>query len=60
MPMAKCYGIAVNMNLVYDKCGLMGQCVVCGGEYLSGFYSLLGIGLTYMWGWKYVFAEECI
>jgi len=45
---------------VYSKYGLLGQRVVCGGECLVGFSSLLGTGLTYTWGGKHVFSEGCI
>ena len=58
MPTAKCYDIAVNM----DWCTANVACWdnVCGGECLPGFYSRLGIGLTYMWGCKHIFAEGSV
>lgn len=59
MAMAKYYDISLSTNYraASVACRDNVQCV-CGGEYFSGFCSLLSICLTYMWGCKCILLRD--
>lgn len=60
MLMAKCYDASSDVDCSAAVWLAMTMCSVCGREQLSGFSSLLSIGLTYTWGCKHIFAEGCV